>query len=486
MPLIFERIWYLSKKVFVSILVLCTFAIFLTLKLKGFYQPPKDRLQLSTQYMEQAGAQETAYGIYIRDLRVGYLKRIIVPSRNGYKILEEGRVKIKFLEEKSELTMNLFGDVDDQFRVRTFLFQINSGRDVIDIKGEVQDGEAIVSMLARGRSNVYHLPMKEPPILVSAVIPYLVKKGFDAGSKKAVSIPIFDPSTLASYDAMVDLLGWEKVRVADEVIRAFHVKTVFKGLEIHGWVDEGGSVVKELSPLGLTIQKEGKGKQETDFFDARLFSSIETTGRIEDPRHTGFLKVRIDAKDALKKVIGRYYDLEGDLLEITATKPGTMNLDPARYLSPSAFINSDDNQINAAARSMVKDQRTPREEARAIEEWVYKNVKKVPTFSLPTAKDVFVKRVGDCNEHAVLFAALARAAGIPCVIASGMVYASDGFYYHAWNLVNAEGVWVPVDSTFGQFPADATHIVLTVGDISDAIDIMQFLTNIRIQVVEAR
>jgi transglutaminase-like putative cysteine protease len=67
-----------------------------------------------------------------------------------------------------------------------------------------------------------------------------------------------------------------------------------------------------------------------------------------------------------------------------------------------------------------------------------------------------------------------------------MVYASDGFYYHAWNLVHVEDAWVPVDSTFGQFPADATHVVLAVGDISDAIEIMQFLTNIRIQVVEAR
>ena len=134
----------------------------------------------------------------------------------------------------------------------------------------------------------------------------------------------------------------------------------------------------------------------------------------------------------------------------------------------------------------MKGRQTQREKVLAIEEWVYRNVKKVPTFSLPTARDVFVKKVGDCNEHAVLFAALARASGIPCAIASGMVYASDGFYYHAWDLVNIDGAWAPVDSTFGQFPADATHVVLGVGDISDGVEIMQFLTNIRIQVVEAR
>jgi hypothetical protein len=476
----------LTKKVFISILVLCTFIVFLTLKLKNLYQPPKDRLQLSAQYMEQVGAQESAYGIYIQNLRIGQLKRVIIPVQKGYKILEEGRMNIRFLEEKSELAMNLIGDVDEQFRVRTFLFQIKSGKDLIDIQGEVQNGEAKVTMLARGQSNVYHLPMKEPPILVSAIIPYLVKQGFNQEGKKALSVPIFDPSTLTSYDATIDLLGWEKVTVADETIRAFHVKTVFKGLEIHGWVDEGGSVVKELSPLGLTIQKEKAGKQETGYFDARLFSSIETSGRIEDPRHTGSLKARIDAKEALRRVIGRYYNLQDGLLEISATHPATFNFDPARYLSPSAFINSDDREIKAAARSIVKDRQTPKDKAESIQGWVYKNVKKVPTFSLPTAKDVFAKRVGDCNEHAVLFAALARAAGIPCAIASGMVYASDGFYYHAWNLVHVEGAWVPVDSTFGQFPADATHIVLAVGDISDGIEIMQFLTNIRIQVVEAR
>ena len=435
--------------------------------------------------MEQAGAQENVYGIYIQNVRVGQLKRIIMPARNGYKIFEEGRMKIKFLEEKSELAMNLFGDVDEQYRVRSFVFQINSGKEKIDIKGELQDGEAVVSVSARGQPNVYRIPMKERPILVSAVMPYLVKKGFEGGAG-ALSIPLFDPSTLTSYDANISLLGWEKVKMDDQFVRAFHVKTIFKGVEIHGWVDEGGSVVKELSPLGLTIQKEKAAKQETSFFDARLFSSIETTGTIQDPRHTGFLKARIDAKEDLKKVMGRYYELQGDLLEISSARPARINLDPEKYVSASAFVNSDDSQIKAIVPTILKNRQTPKERVAAIQEWVYKNVKKVPTFSLPTAKDVFLKRVGDCNEHAVLFAAIARAAGIPCVIVSGMVYASDGFYYHAWNLVHADGAWIPVDSTFGQFPADVTHIILAVGDISDAIEIMQFLRNIRIQVVEAR
>ena len=69
---------------------------------------------------------------------------------------------------------------------------------------------------------------------------------------------------------------------------------------------------------------------------------------------------------------------------------------------------------------------------------------------------------GDCNEHAVLFAALARAAGIPARVVAGAVYGDDGFYYHAWNEVWLDG-WVSVDAVFDQMPVDATHVKLIDG-----------------------
>ena len=68
-----------------------------------------------------------------------------------------------------------------------------------------------------------------------------------------------------------------------------------------------------------------------------------------------------------------------------------------------------------------------------------------------------------------------------------MAYSSmGGFYYHAWNLIYLEGKWVEADSTFGEFPADATHIILALGDISDGIEIIPFLKNIKIEVVASR
>ncbi len=39
-------------------------------------------------------------------------------------------------------------------------------------------------------------------------------------------------------------------------------------------------------------------------------------------------------------------------------------------------------------------------------EWVYQNIEKRPVLSVSNALETLENRMGDCNEHAVLFAAL--------------------------------------------------------------------------------
>ncbi|HNC95925.1 MAG TPA: hypothetical protein PKW90_07360, partial [Myxococcota bacterium] len=65
------------------------------------------------------------------------------------------------------------------------------------------------------------------------------------------------------------------------------------------------------------------------------------------------------------------------------------------------------------------------------------------------------------------------------------------FYYHAWpevRLGEPEGGparWVPVDPTFGQFPADASHLKIVNGDLDKQVEVMGMMGRIRLQVVEA-
>jgi transglutaminase-like putative cysteine protease len=93
--------------------------------------------------------------------------------------------------------------------------------------------------------------------------------------------------------------------------------------------------------------------------------------------------------------------------------------------------------------------------------------------------------MGDCNEHAMLFAALARAAGIPARVEAGLVYLQGKFYYHAWNLLFL-GRWVTADALFGQLPADATHLRLATGSMQQQVDLVGVIGNITIEILDGR
>jgi transglutaminase-like putative cysteine protease len=116
-------------------------------------------------------------------------------------------------------------------------------------------------------------------------------------------------------------------------------------------------------------------------------------------------------------------------------------------------------------------------------------LEKKPTVSLPSALEVLRTKVGDCNEHTVLFVALARSLGIPSRINVGLVYVRGAFYYHAWPEVYIDegrdrGYWLPVDPTFDQFPVDATHFRLARGGLDKQASILPLIGQVKMTVLE--
>jgi transglutaminase-like putative cysteine protease len=123
------------------------------------------------------------------------------------------------------------------------------------------------------------------------------------------------------------------------------------------------------------------------------------------------------------------------------------------------------------------------EKADLIFEWVRDNLKKDVAVTLPSALDVLKTMRGDCNEHTVLFTALARAAGIPSKMLSGLVYRDGSFLYHAWPAVWL-GAWVELDPTWGQRRVDATHLPLVEGELSGQVRLVRVMGRLRIGVIE--
>jgi transglutaminase-like putative cysteine protease len=156
--------------------------------------------------------------------------------------------------------------------------------------------------------------------------------------------------------------------------------------------------------------------------------------------------------------------------------------DARKYLAPEPFIESDAPEIEAEAEIAVRGATGVRDRAEKLTRYVNAILDKKPTVSLPSAREVLRTRVGDCNEHTVLYVALARALGLPARTAAGVVYLRGQFYYHAWPEVWL-GQWVAVDPTFGQFPADAAHLRFVIGGLARQVELIRLIGRLQLTVV---
>ncbi len=149
----------------------------------------------------------------------------------------------------------------------------------------------------------------------------------------------------------------------------------------------------------------------------------------------------------------------------------------AEDLASTPQANSDAPEVARLARQVAGGARGSYEAARRLSDHVFRTLEKAYGASHDRASDVLAAGKGDCTEHAVLLVALARALGVPARGVHGLVYAryDDGqhaLYWHAWAEVRSAGEWIPMDPTFGQPVADATHVALGGGIRVDTVGLL--------------
>ncbi len=134
----------------------------------------------------------------------------------------------------------------------------------------------------------------------------------------------------------------------------------------------------------------------------------------------------------------------------------------SHFLSPTPRTQSNNAGIAALASQLTANSRDQFEKVARIAIWVNKNMEYDEQLvgQEHDAAWALQNKRGVCVEYSTLFAALARAAGIPTRYVTGYAY-SDRFgswMGHAWNEVYL-GEWAPVDSTWFEVgTTDALHI----------------------------
>ncbi|MBM4237525.1 MAG: transglutaminase domain-containing protein [Euryarchaeota archaeon] len=175
-------------------------------------------------------------------------------------------------------------------------------------------------------------------------------------------------------------------------------------------------------------------------------------GRL-DGDETYSIQIRYDVK-ATTQIWN--YD-ESDVLNITDI-PDHLR---ARYVKDEWKILVSEPSIESRAEAIVGDETNVLAIIESIYDWITANVR-YPTFSTDsdpqTSVETLQSRVGDCDDQAILFSALARAVGVPAWLQIGALYneVENAWGGHGWvqtylPLREGGGVNVTIDTVNRDF-----------------------------------
>jgi transglutaminase-like putative cysteine protease len=461
---------------------------------RQLWAPPPPLFVSATETITEA-SQEW-WGVYYHGEKIGFTSQSIEPKQNGYQLRDESLLRLNLLGTTQRASTRLSMDVDKEWVLKDFSFELLSNDIRFQSRGKVIPGQLNLEIESADHTSKQIIPLTQPPYLAAALKPLVATQQLEPGKEHFFTI--FDPGTLAHQITSVFIEAREQILIKDQKVPAIRLRQRFKGISVVSWIDGNGRTLKEESPGGFALRQESPPEAKS-FADSRAVpldliarASIAVGESISQPQSRNKLRLRLSGMNVVNFALdGERQKLTEDVLRIEREQVSPFDTYKiplkdrrlAAFLQPTAFLQSDHPAIRDHAIQILGPETDAHRAVLRLKDWVYDNLKKQPTISIPNALQVLQTKTGDCNEHTVLFNALARAAGIPAKTVVGMVYLRGAFYYHAWSEVWL-GKWVSLDSVLNQFPADVTHVKFIEGEIDRQLDMLQLIGNLRIEVPE--
>ncbi len=432
-------------------------------------------------------------------------------------IMNETKVCIAVLGETNNIHIQTGVDLDRQGEMQSFQLLMNSEGHRTYVTGTRYGNLLETTINVGGRSERKTIDI-EGDSLISDIFNPMTMLSPDLEPGIVYGVQMLDPLSLTPIRAKLRLVKEETVALDEGDVVCELVELDYHGALLYSWIDlETGEVLRVDTPLGLRLEKVRLGPPgwEDDPCQWLDSDSLQRTGDLA--KKTAVLLTRVPADFTLREEVclmlsgfpvedyadglaGPRQTLEGHVVRIRSIDPDLVAASSLSFaeiskqhrqfqkdLDSTFYVQANDSGIQRKTAEIVAGETDTWEAAQRIHEWVYSNVRKKITFSVPSAVEVFRTLSGDCNEHTVLFAAMARAAGIPTRIIIGLVYSDQQdlgesrYYYHAWPEVYV-GTWVPMDPTLGQTIADVRHVRLIEGEIAAWIRLLGVVGQMRIEI----
>ncbi len=376
-----------------------------------------------------------------------------------------------------------------------------------EIVGRVEGNQLILEIVGRGFHKKKSIDFPKGIYPSATVWLNIMKEGFEIGKQGTLKL-LIEPFQLV-MPMTYQILRKETIQHDGRNVDTFVVQQKFAGMTTTLWTNAAGDVLREHSKQGFESIKESEqvatqlGDRPMSVSSFITLSLVKVKQPITASDDLGVLKLKLSnvhspksiPQDHRQKVLKT--EKQG---EESYTTTLLINREPKApvkrvplpvpageyrdFLKEAPEIQVKHPLIRTLAKDLVEGEKDAWQAAKTISTWVFDNLDKVLVDSF-TALDALHDRRGECQSHTNLFTALARAVGIPTRVVNGLVYSNHfkGFLYHAWPEVWV-GEWRALDPTLGQHQVDATHIKLSVGNYAGALKLMEFIGQVRIELLE--
>ena len=470
--------------------------------------------------------QEIWMGVYALGNKIGYMHFIMEQGKfgnaPGYRIKSEARMKMALMGDVTEVMESSTQWVDKEWRPTYLETNWKSSDRPMRVVARFTPKAIYARMYDGVKTTEKTIPLKpDDDLRVDVDVP-LPGQTLPIGQKR--TFKRFNHTTLSLDTEENEVLRREEIEFEGKKVNTTALKTTLRfsapaeanpaaalgTISIMMWVNDAGEPLKTQMAF-VTMLKEPREKAMSEpnkVYDPQRDLirelSVKAKAPFEDARKVKRLVVRfsgIESKDLILSDERQKTTAEQDgngwkaTYTITADESfGDENLtlpikspaDVAAFLKPTALIPTQDENVKATVNTILNGEKNAVRAAQKIRDWVFANMKPRGNIGIPrSAVEVLKNKDGVCRDYAILYAALARAAGIPTRLCVGVLYSGDGFYYHAW----AEswlGKWVAVDATLPFTLVDATHVKFGHGDTESFFAAASIVGQLKAEIVEGQ
>ncbi len=353
------------------------------------------------------------------------------------------------------------------------------------LQGRIENGTATVTTNTAGVTQTKTLPWPKQALLPEAARLAGLRAGLAAGTH--YRLQAFQPSSLEAVTVTTTVAGRESVDLPGgrrELTRVDQdLALPGTTLKSRSWVDAEQLVYKVTMPLmGVDLVMLACDRacatapnQDSDVFDRSMLAAPQALAPewLKRPMRYTLHQISDKTVSPLVRTDEQQVQVQGNLRIITVrpdAQPARTDERPtADDSKPNNWLQSTAPEVATLARKATADAQGAGEKMQRIEHFVrdYIHTKSLGV-GYASALEVARKPEGDCTEHAILVAALGRAAGVATRVVTGFAYAPDFagkqrvFVPHAWAQAWVDGRWRSYDAALNGF--DSGHIALAVGD----------------------